>query len=912
MKPILLAAAAAAAISLTVTPALAAGPSPELVASVDIPYEKFTLSNGLTVITHTDRKAPIVAVSVWYHVGSKDEPEGKTGFAHLFEHLMFNGSEHADGEWFEELQAMGATAYNGTTFFDRTNYFQNVPTPALERILFLESDRMGHLLGAVTQEKLDSQRGVVQNEKRQGDNQPYGKTFYRILEGLFPEGHPYRHSTIGSMADLDAASMEDVQEWFKTWYGPNNAVVVLAGDIDAATARPLMEKYFGDIAPGPALPQRLETWIPERSMPVREVMEDQVANARVYKNWAIPGLDNDDTRELDVATAIMAGGTSSRLYKRLVRDEQIAVSVDGGNLPLEAVGISFIQADVKPGVDPARVSAAIDEEIARFLKDGPTKDEVERIAMRVVSSTIRGLENVGGFGGKAVTLAEGEVYSDDPHKFKKDLNDYVQATPAAVQEAANRWLNDGVYELTVFPVGQLAASGSGIDRSTIPAVGALPALDFPDVERATLSNGIPVTFARRAAVPTVDIAIAFDAGDAADPKDKLGTQALALALLDEGTTSKSAIEIVEEEERLGASISAESDLDVTTLSLSALATNLDESLDLFADIVKNPAFDEAELSRVRNIQLAAIDAEVQDPASLALRTLPPLIYGDTHPYGAPLTGTGTTEGVTSVTRADLVSFHDSWLRPDNAAIFVVGDTTLAEITPMLEARFGKWEAGSPVKGTKLFTTVAPPSASKIILVDRPGSPQSYIFAGYPLAAKGTDDNEALSVAMYPLGGIFTSRMNMNLREDKGWSYGVSARTLTAKEQMPFLVRAPVQTDKTGDSLKEIRREITEYVGKAPITAKETADTTAFLSGRLPGAYESAGSVLGAIMSNAKYGRPDDYQESYAAKLSALDSDTVAAAAKAEIDPDKLLWVIVGDASEVRPQLTDIGLPVEER
>ncbi|MGB3723527.1 MAG: pitrilysin family protein [Pacificimonas sp.] len=910
MKPILL--AAAAAVSLFTASAMAQGPSPELIESIDIPYEKFTLSNGLTVITHTDRKAPIVAVSVWYHVGSKDEPEGKTGFAHLFEHLMFNGSENADGEWFTELQNMGATDYNGTTFFDRTNYFQNVPTPALERILFLESDRMGHLLGAVTQEKLDAQRGVVQNEKRQGDNRPYGKTFYRILEGLFPEGHPYRHSTIGSMADLDAASMEDVQEWFKTWYGPNNAVVVLAGDIDAATARPLIEKYFGDIAPGPALPQRLEAWVPERKTPITEVMEDQVANAKVYRAWASPGLESAEARDLDVASAILAGGTSSRLYKHLVRDLQIATSVSGGTLPLEAVGGVIIDATVKPGVDPARVGAELDAEIARFLKDGPTDDEVERIAMRVVSGTVRGLEDVGGFGGKAVTLAEGEVYSGNPLKFKSDLADYVDATPDEVQAAAAKWMSDGVYNLTVLPAGQLSASATGVDRSSLPVVGDLPALDFPDVERATLSNGIPVTFARRAAVPVVDISIAFDAGDAADPKEKPGTQALTLSLLDEGTTSRDAIEIVEEEERLGASISASSDLDVTTLSLSALISNLADSLDLFADVVKNPAFTEEELTRVRNIQLASIEAEMQEPASLALRTLPPLIYGEAHPYGAPLTGSGTVEGVTSVTRADLVSFHDTWLRSDNAQIFVVGDTTLADITPMLEARFGKWTPSSPVKGTKRFTDVAPPEQSRIVLIDRPGAPQSYIFAGYPLATKGTDNDEALDIAMYPLGGIFTSRLNMNLREAKGWSYGVSARTLGAKEQIPFLVRAPVQTDKTGDSLKEIRREIAEYVTANPITAQETTDTTAFLSGRLPGAYESAGSVLGAIMANAKYGRPDDYQESYAATLSALDDAQVAARAKAEIDPEKLLWVVVGDASKVRPQLQDIGLPIEER
>ncbi|MBV7255959.1 insulinase family protein [Pacificimonas sp. WHA3] len=910
MKTLFLAAGTALSLSFAAA-AFAQGPSPELVASVDIPFEKFTLSNGLTVITHTDRKAPIVAVSVWYHVGSKDEPEGRTGFAHLFEHLMFNGSENYDDEWFKALQEMGATDYNGTTWFDRTNYFQNVPTPALERMLFLESDRMGHLLGAVTQEKLDAQRGVVQNEKRQGDNRPFGKTEYRILEGLFPKGHPYRHSTIGSMADLDAASLEDVQSWFKQWYGPNNAVLVLAGDIDAATARPLVEKYFGDIPAGPALEKRLKGWVPKRENTVREVMEDDVANSRVYRAWAAPGLKSDEVRPLSIAAAILAGGESSRLYKALVRDAQIATGVSGGVQPLEAVGMLQLSADVKPGVDPALVESMIDAEIERFRREGPTEDEVERVAMRVVSGTIRGLEDVGGFGGKAVTLAEGEVYTGDPGFFKTELTDYVEATRGEVQAAAQAWMGAGGYQLLVTPVGDLTTT-AGVDRSELPTVGDLPKLDFPDVERATLGNGIEVTFARRASVPVVNISMVFDAGDAADPKEKPGTQALTLSLLDEGTADMTGIEIAEAEERLGASIGAGSDLDTTTLSLSALSTNLAASLDLYADVVRNPAFDEAELERVRGIQLARIDAEMKQPNSLALRLLPPLIYGEAHPYGAPLTGTGTPDGVKAVTRSDLVNFHSMWLRPDNAAIFVVGDTTLAEIVPMLEARFGNWEPQSPVKGVKLFTPVSAPESARIVLVDRPGAPQSFIFAGYPLQAKGTDDNVALSVANIPLGGIFTSRLNTNLREEKGWSYGVRTTISGAVEQQPFYVTAPVQTDKTGEALAELRRELTEYVGDRMITSTEVSDTTAFLSGRLPGAYESAGAVMGAILGNAKYGRPDDYQETYAQRLSQLTEAEVAAAAAAEIDPNKLLWVIVGDADLVRPQLEGLGLPIEER
>jgi predicted Zn-dependent peptidase len=889
------------------------GPDPALVAGVDIPFEQFTLANGLRVIVHTDRKAPVVAVSVWYHVGSKDEPAGKTGFAHLFEHLMFNGSEHNSRDWFAVLQDMGATNYNGTTWFDRTNYFQNVPTPALERILFLESDRMGHLLGAIDQTKLTNQIGVVQNEKRQGDNQPYGKTEYRILEGIFPEGHPYRHSTIGSMADLSAASLDDVKTWFKTWYGPNNAVLVLAGDVDVATARPLVEKYFGSIPAGPAVERRLKSWVPERTTTVREMMQDQVANTRLYRVWAAPGRNDAASASLNIAAATLAGGNSSRLYKDLVRDRQLAVGVNGYVQDFEAVSLVQIEVDVKPGVDPDLVNRRVDELLAEFLANGPTADEVGRVAMRAVSGTIRGLEEVGGFGGKAVTLAEGAIYAGNPAQYKLLLDRYVKSMPTSVLAAARRWLGAGDYQLTVNPYGNLQQqAGADVDRSRLPALGALPALDFPDIERASLSNGIKVVVGRRATVPVVSLSMSFDAGRAADTRGKLGTQAMMLDLLNEGTATRSAIQIAEAQERLGAQISASASNDTTEIGLSALKANLAASLDLWADIIRNPKFAPDEIDRVRQIQLAAIAQEETEPQSLALRLLPPLLFGDSHPYGIPLTGTGTVEGVKAVARADLTAFHDTWIRPDNATVFAVGDTTLAELLPLLERRFGTWQVPAATKGSKTFTMAPLPTASRIVLIDRPGSPQSFIFGGLPLAAKGKDDLIALSTANIPLGGVFTSRLNTNLRETKGWSYGVGSSVSQTAEQMPYYVFAPVQTDKTGPALAELRTDIRAFLTNKPITVDETRDTIAFLTGRLPGAYETADAVLGAIQSNARLARPDDYQETYAGRLQQLNAAELAAAARQYINIDRMLWVIVGDRKQVEPQLKALGLPLEVR
>ncbi|WP_197041955.1 M16 family metallopeptidase, partial [Sandarakinorhabdus oryzae] len=452
------------ALSL-LAPPLQAQPAPasiapasiaKLVSQVNLPHEDFTLPNGLRVIVHTDRKAPIVAVSVWYHIGSKDEPAGKTGFAHLFEHLMFYGSENNDGVFFKKLEDVGATDANGTTWFDRTNYFENVPTQALDLALYLESDRMGWLLGAVTQAKLDAQRGVVQNEKREGDNQPYGLTSYATLKALFPAGHPYAHEAIGSMTDLNAASLADVQAWFRANYGPNNAVLVLAGDIDAATARPLVEKYFGAIPRGPEV-KRLAAPVPRWDKERRETLYDKVPTTRITWNWAVPGRTERASALTDVALTVLAGGPSSRLYNELVRKRKLAVAVSGGVQPFEKVSFAELEVTLVPGAKPAEVEAAVNAAMADFVANGPSADEVSRVATRNVAGTIRGLEAVGGFGGKAVALAEGAVYAGNPEQYRVELAWYADATPADVQAAAREWLARGAYVQTVLPGERPAA-----------------------------------------------------------------------------------------------------------------------------------------------------------------------------------------------------------------------------------------------------------------------------------------------------------------------------------------------------------------------------------------------------------------------------------------------------------------------
>ncbi|MEL7217850.1 MAG: insulinase family protein, partial [Pseudomonadota bacterium] len=690
-SPIALCAAFSLALAVPAAPAFAddhaateaaeANGLEELVSQVSIPYEEFQLENGLTVIVHEDRKAPIVGLAVWYNVGSKDEPEGKTGFAHLFEHLMFNGSENAPNDYFQYLQEMGATDYNGTTNFDRTNYFQTVPRPALERALWLESDRMGYLLGAVTQEKLDNQRRVVQNEKRQGDNQPGGLVFYEILDNMFPEGHPYGHSVIGSMADLDSASMEDVQNWFRDKYGPNNATVVLAGDVSAAEARPLMEKYFGEIGRGP-VNNPAEAEIPTLSEDKRSVMKDKVAATSLTKYWPAPGITSDELTALNIGMSIFGGLASSRLDEVLVRDEQLAVGVSAGNFDFQRVGIMLVNATLRPGVELETMEARLDELIAEYIEEGPTEDEVRRAATSQLAGTIRGLEQVGGFGGKAVTLARGEVLADNPAQYAKNFNTLATLTPADVKAAMQRWLTrpsftmvlepgerDGSYEeaASVATEGENASERDrGAEEITVskvrpaPPIDSVAALDFPDVERATLANGMKVTYAKRDAVPATYVTLSFDAGGAADPDGKEGLSGLTMGLFDEGTAEMTSQEIAEERERLGVSISSSNSDDRSSFTLSALSANLTPSLDLMSKIVREPAFAETDLERVRTQTITGIKQQMNSPQGVAFRAIGPEIFGDS-PYG----GVATVESVGSIARADLVSFKDAWVRPDN-------------------------------------------------------------------------------------------------------------------------------------------------------------------------------------------------------------------------------------------------------
>ena len=874
------------------------------VGNVDVAYQKFVLKNGLTLIVHEDHKAPIVAVNIWYHVGSKNERPGKTGFAHLFEHLMFGGSENHQKRYIEAMEPIGATDLNGTTNSDRTNYFENVPTSAVDYTLWLESDRMGHLLGAIDQKTLDLQRGVVQNEKRQGENQPYGVAYELITKATYPAGHPYSWTVIGSMDDLNAASMSDVQEWFKTYYGPSNAVLSVAGDIDAATARQKVEKYFGDIPAGPPIAAN-RVWIAKMTGTHRQVAEDRVPQARIYKVWNVPQDGTPDADYLDLLSSVLSSGKSSRLYKRLVYDDQIATNVSAFNSSSELGGQFRIQATARPGDDLTKVEKALDEELARLLEGGPTAAEMERVKNQRLAGFLRGIERVGGFGGKSDLLASSQVYQGSPDAYKASLKRIEAATPEDVRSAGRRWLADGVYVLEVHPYPKYETSKTGADRSKLPELGAFPELRLPKLQHSTLANGMKVVLAERHETPLVNLWVVLDAGYAADQSALPGAAQATAALLTGGTKGRTALQISDEQAVLGAQLGAYSNLDVSVVRLSALKAKLDPSLALYADVILNPVFPQEDFARQQKQQLAAIQREKVTGVAMGLRVLPALLYGKGHSYGNSLTGSGTEESVAKLTREDLVKFHQTWFRPNNGTLVVVGDTTMAEITPKLEKLFAGWtKRDVPAKN---ISHVPFPAKPVVYIMDRPGALQSDILVGQVAPPHNSPDEIAMETMNSIFGSDFGARINMNLREDKHWSYGATSVLFDARGQQPFLVYAPVQSDKTKESLDELNKEFRGIVGNRPPVAAELQRAQNSMTLKLPGSRETIDAVGSSILEQVQFGLPDDYYATFAQKVRSLGVPAVTDAAKSTIRPDNLVWVVVGDRAKIEAGIRQLGL-----
>jgi len=887
------------------TVALLAQPATKKYPLVDIPFTKYTLNNGLTLIVHEDHKAPVIAFNVWYHVGSKNEKQGKTGFAHLFEHLMFNGSENFNDDYFKLMDQIGATDLNGTTNNDRTNYFENFPVAALDKVLWIESDRMGYLLKAIDTAKLNEQRGVVQNEKRQGENQPYAVAQELTVKSTYPSGHPYSWSVIGSMEDLNAASLDDVKEWFKTYYGPNNAVICIAGDIKAADALEKVNKYFGNIPAGPPIAKHA-TWTARMSGNHYQVAQDRVPQARIQKTWNVPGWGTADLTYLTILQDILTNGKTSRLYKRLVYDEQLASNVFAYTQDNEIGGQFYLFADAKPGIALDKINDVINDELKKLMVTGITATELERAKTRAFTGFIKGAERIGGFGGKSDILIQNEVFGKDPGYFKTVYKRIAEATPANIKQTASAWLSDGEYRLDILPFGNYTAdSTASFNRSLQPAMGAPAVVKFPEVKTFTLSNGLQVSLVERKAVPVVNMSLMMDAGYAADQFGLPGLAQLTGNMLTEGTKTKTSLQISDLQADLGASVNGNSDLDKTYLNLNTLTTNFDAALSLFTDVLLNPSFPQKDFERVKKEQLLSIKQEQAQPVLMGLRILPQLLYGKGHAYSNPYTGSGTEAGVNKIMREDLVKFHKAWFVPNNATLAVVGDITASELKAKLEKSFAGWK--SKAVQQKNISEVALPAQPLVYIIDKPGSLQSIIFAAQISPAAKDPDYEAIKMMNKILGGEFTSRINMNLREDKHWSYGSFSVNIDAKGPSFFTGYAPVQTDKTKESIVELLKEITQFINDKPATEAEFNKVRGNSILQLPGTWETNAAVLGSLQEAIKYDRGIAYLDNYAAMLQNLQLEKIQQAAKKVIKPNSLTWVIVGDRSKIEKGIQELNI-----
>jgi predicted Zn-dependent peptidase len=731
------------------------------------------------------------------------------------------------------------------------------------------------------------------------------------------------------MADLDHASLEDLRSWHRDHYGPNNAVLVLAGDIDVATAKQKVAEYFGDIPAGPTMAQP-KVDPARRTQSTRATMEDKVPQTRVYRVWNIAEYGAPDTDKLELFAQVLGGSKSSRLDKRLLFDDKLVDSVSA-SVDTSQLGSNFLViADVKQGVDVAKVEAAIDEELKRLIAQGPTTAELEQARTVFKAGFVRGIERIGGFGGKADALAECAIYTGNPGCFRDSLKIIETATAADVQAAGKSWLAQGDHTLVVnpgvrkdlaedpagtpapltlpAPDKKFTTTKSTVDRSKgVPIAETFPALKFPALQRATLSNGTKVILAERHDTPVVQLSYMFNGGYASDLGRKLGTSSFAMGMLDEGAGDLDALAFGNRAEALGANLGASASLDGATAYVSALKEKLDPSIDLFADMLRTPRFDQAEIDRVKASWIAGIKQEKARPQGAAMRVLPPLLYGEGHPYAIPFSGSGSEASIGSLTRDDLVAFHKAWVRPDNATLVIVGDTTLKEITPILEKHLGDWKVDGAVASNAAVPGVALPKQPRVYLIDQPGAVQTNVYVGQVMPSSKDAGATKLEIANSVLGGEFSSRLNMNLREDKHWAYGSYSFVQNAQGQRPWMAFAAVQTDKTAESIAEMRREITEYAdGKAPPKADEVDKIRNTEIRGLPGSFETAASVMSTIGGIVRYGRPDDYVVRRKAEIEGLQPAQVADAAKA-IDPNALTYVVVGDLSKIEQPVRALNL-----
>ena len=906
----------------------AASPASTTADVPPLPFQKFTLPNGLAVILSQDRRLPLVSVNLWYHVGPANEEAGRTGFAHLFEHLMFQGSKHTPPDsHFPMLEAAGASDINGTTDYDRTNYFETLPANQLELALWIESDRMGYLLDTVDQGALANQQDVVRNERRQSvENQPYGIAEEAVVQLLYPKGHPYYANVIGSHEDIQAVKLDDVKQFFRRYYAPNNASLAIVGDIDPAQARALVEKYFGSLKRGSAVPP-ITVQTPPITAERRATVEDRIELPRLYMSWLTSPIFKPGDADADIAAAVLGRGRSSRLYKKLVYETQIAQDVTVNQQSL-ILGSQFqIAVTARPGHTLDEIERVVNAELQAFRTNGPDAREVERARNTIETQIITGLETLGGFGGVADRLNSYNHYLQTPDYLQRDIARYRAATPASVLAFAKAQLTPnsrvvvnaikGTPKLTAPPTPPAVPSAPGqgaesinVDEPWRKDQPVPPAsrtyMQLPTPESATLPNGLTLIVAPRRGLPVVAANLVIRTGSDSNPKDSPGLANFTAAMLDQGTMTRSAPQLADEVAQLGASLTAASTMDASTLATRSLKKNFAAALNVLADVAQHPAFPAAEIERQRTARLSQLVQQRENPQALAAKIVANVLYGTEHPYG--YTELGTDASLKAVTREQMESFWRQNFVPNNAALVVAGDISMAELRPLAEKAFGAWQRGTPASPT---LAVPANTASRIVIVDRPGAPQTQLRVAMIGAERAAADFRPAQVMNTALGGLFSSRINMNLREKNGYTYGASSQFAFRKGPGPFQVASGVRTDVTGPAAAEIINELKGITASA-MPAEELKRSKDALAYSLPGAFETSAGTAGSLANIFTFNLGLDYYAHYAEQVYAVSAEQVQAAARHYLVPDRFVVVAIGDRAKIEPELKKLNLPIEIR
>jgi len=880
----------------------------QLSSAPKLQFEKYTLPNGLQVILHQDHKLPMVHVNLWFHVGSKNERVGRSGFAHLFEHMMFQGSKNADGEYLSLVERAGANLFeggvNGTTNWDRTNYFETVPSGSLEYTLWLESDRVATLTDALTKQKLDNQRDVVKNERRQGlENQPYGRWVKLIFENLYPYRHPYANDVIGSHEDLTAASLEDVTEFFKTYYTPNNLSLVIAGDFEPAEAKRLVEKYFGTIPAGPALDRPvkdLPRLVGEKVVEVR----DRVPQERTYFAWHTPAFFDPGDGELDLAATILTDGLSARLNKVLVYDKQLASDVVSFQWSFENSGRFLIWATARPKASLHQIEQIVTDEIARLAKDGPTAAELSRAKSKWEYGFITGLERIGGFGGKADLLNQYNTFLGDPNKFEADMARHSNATIETVRDAVAKWLDTKNRLLVRFrPEVSGRESQVAIDRSKKPSLGVDRPFQVPEVKSAKLENGMEIFVVERRELPKVAVSLVTRAGGIYDPPTKDGLANLLVETIKRGTKTKNALQVEDALGDLGTSINGSGGREASNLGFEVLKRNLSSAFGVFSDVVRNPSFPGDEVDREKKKRIDALAQEANDPNAIASRLAPMLGFGPNHPYGRPLRGLAST--VEQLTRDDFQKFHETYWKPGGSALIFAGDISLPEATELAKQYFGTWSGNAPPQPN--IPAPAPVGPGKVYLVDRQDAAQTVIQQILPAPERKSPDYYALSLADAVWGGGFGTRLNLNLREDKGYSYGVFSFPTLYSAGGIWQSTGGVQTDKTKESVVEFTKELRNLSGEKPITETELINAK---HNRIRGyaqQFESLSRIAGQIAQLWSFNLSLTELQREPIELERANLGAANAAAQKYALPKNATLLLVGDLSKIEKGVRELAL-----